>query len=157
MYFLWVMNNKFVFLIRLICQREALSGTRVIASLMFLQYHIWPICHSNIPLYLNAIYNLSPICTPDLTTLTSKHAVQQPSYSLTKMYRILTFTGHFLAHIRLRTSYLIYSRWGAYYAYTLYYSLLSIPRISRDWAKCVELSVVRGNHIMTYSHNFWAK
>ena len=25
------------------------------------------------------------------------------------------------------------------------YSLLSIPRISRDWAKYVELSVVRGN------------
>ena len=35
------------------------------------------------------------------------------------------------------------------------YSLLSIPRISRDWAKYVELSVVRGNQIMT--HYFGAK
>ena len=37
------------------------------------------------------------------------------------------------------------------------YSLLSIPRISRDWAKYVELSVVRGNQIMTYTHHFGAK
>ena len=37
------------------------------------------------------------------------------------------------------------------------YSLLLIPRISRDWAKYVELSVVRGNQIMTYSHHFEAK
>ena len=37
------------------------------------------------------------------------------------------------------------------------YSLLSIPQISRDYAKYVELSVVRGNHIMTYSHNFGVK
>ena len=28
---------------------------------------------------------------------------------------------------------------------------------ARDWAKYVELSVVRGNHIMTYSHNFGVK
>ena len=39
----------------------------------------------------------------------------------------------------------------------LQYSLLSIPRISRDWAKYVELSVGRGNQIMTYSHHFGAK
>ena len=37
------------------------------------------------------------------------------------------------------------------------YSLLSIPRISRDWAKYVELSVVRGNQIMTYTYHFGAK
>ena len=37
------------------------------------------------------------------------------------------------------------------------YSLLSIPRISRDWAKYVELSVVRGNQFMTYTHHFGAK
>ena len=36
-------------------------------------------------------------------------------------------------------------------------SVLSIPRISRDWAKYVELSVVRGKQIMTYSHHFGAK
>ena len=35
--------------------------------------------------------------------------------------------------------------------------LLSIPRISRDWAKYVELSAVRGNQIMTYSHHFEEK
>ena len=38
-----------------------------------------------------------------------------------------------------------------------YYSLLSIPRISRDWAKYVELSVVQGNQIMMYSRHFGAK
>ena len=38
-----------------------------------------------------------------------------------------------------------------------WYSLLSIPRISRDWAKYVELSVVRGNQIMTYTYHFGAK
>ena len=70
MYFLWVMDNKFVFLISPICQREALSGTRVIASLMFLQYHIWPICHPAYQFYLNAMDNLSPIWASDLTTLT---------------------------------------------------------------------------------------
>ena len=38
----------------------------------------------------------------------------------------------------------------------LNYSLLSIPQISRDWAKYVELSVVRGNQIMTYTYHFGA-
>ena len=37
------------------------------------------------------------------------------------------------------------------------YSLLSIPQISRDWAKYVELSVVRGNQIMTYTYHLGAK
>ena len=37
------------------------------------------------------------------------------------------------------------------------YSLLSLSRIPRDWTKYVELSVVRGNQIMTYGYNFWAK
>ena len=37
------------------------------------------------------------------------------------------------------------------------YSLLSIPRIPRDWAIYVELSVVRGNQIMTHSHHFGVK
>ena len=37
------------------------------------------------------------------------------------------------------------------------YSLLSIPRISRDWAKYVELSLVRGNQNMTFTYHFGAK
>ena len=32
----------------------------------------------------------------------------------------------------------------------LNYSLLSLPQIVMDWTKYVELSVVRGNQIMTY-------
>ena len=44
-----------------------------------------------------------------------------------------------------------------YRAHNIIYSLLSIPRISRDWAKYVELSVVRGNQIMTYTYHFGAK
>ena len=43
------------------------------------------------------------------------------------------------------------------FEYLFKYSLLSIPRISRDWAKYVELSVVRGNQIMTYTYHFGAK
>ena len=37
------------------------------------------------------------------------------------------------------------------------YSLLWLSRIPWDWTKFVELSVVRGNQIMTYGYNFWAK
>ena len=42
-------------------------------------------------------------------------------------------------------------------SYKRKYSLLSIPQISRDWAKYVELSVVRGIQIMMYTYHFGAK
>ena len=38
----------------------------------------------------------------------------------------------------------------ATFAAGIIYSLLSLPRIPRDWTKYVELSVIRGNQIMTY-------
>ena len=38
-----------------------------------------------------------------------------------------------------------------------FFHFLHTTRISRDWAKYVELSVVRGNQIMTYSQHFEVK